>query len=268
LTLTRLDVDQNNIVVRFLTGSGLQFEFRDLSFTASYSRDPARPLAEVTGKKVHITIGVRLIQHEGHLGLELLPGDSGCQIQADRLRVDTNGLVGLALSAAQLKQQIKDWFISKLCPVIRKFGVPRVNTFLSGVAMETTLIKDENINLHYALSGDVTVTSNSLDVPFTGVILYDHTMKDPEIPALPTTGVVPVLTESDQMAYVGVSVDLFKTAGWALYNHGPFQLDSLEGPLLVKLTKEPDITLNVGGLSIKVEFTAQSLVQPPPPPLP
>ena len=54
---------------------------------------------------------------------------------------------------------------------------------------------------------------------FQGVVYYGDTR-----PALPAAGVVPVFTESNQMAYVGVSEDLFKSAGQALYDHGPFDL--------------------------------------------
>ncbi|XP_028456145.1 uncharacterized protein LOC114570118 [Perca flavescens] len=151
---------------------------------------------------------------------------------------------------------------------------------LAGVAMTRTLSEDHKINLDYSLSGNVTVTSNSLDVPFTGVVYYGDTR-----PALPAAGVVPVFKDKDsnRMAYVGVSEDLFKSAGQALYDHGPFELtvpqinlivNSLlkklglpKGPVEVQLTGVPVIKINKDGVSVSVKASAQSKTKPLPPPL-
>ncbi|KAF1380227.1 hypothetical protein PFLUV_G00184650 [Perca fluviatilis] len=290
-TLTRLDVNPNDVVVRFQPGSGLQFEFRDLSFTAEFQREICmfkrnflKGPAVLTGERVGVTIGVRLIQPEGRLRLKIPPGDSGCKIQADSIRVDSTGIVGLLLTAVQLRGYIQNQFTSLFCPAVRDLVVPYVNTMLLDLDMESTLSEGHKINLHYYLSRDVTVTSNSLDVPFTGIVYQDY--HDDRIPELPAPFVEPVFTdkESNLMAYLGVSEDLFKTAGWALYNHGPFELDSSEaksfinfflknvglrkGPLQVELTKLPVINIDNNGLSVNVEAIAQSLVDPPPPPLP
>ncbi|KAF1380230.1 hypothetical protein PFLUV_G00184680 [Perca fluviatilis] len=221
LTLTRLDMNPNDVNIRFQPGSGLQFEFKDLNGTAEIERGTNRCFlnifqgtAVVTGQNVGVTIGVRLIQTGGRLSLEIPSGDDYCKTRADRIRVDNfRFVVNAALTAA-----LRFMFTSQFCPDIRNL-VPNVNTMLAGVAMTRTLSKDHKINLDYSLSGNVTVTSNSLDVPFTGVVYYGDTR-----PALPAAGVVPVFTESNQMAYVGVSEDLFKSAGQALYDHGPFDL--------------------------------------------
>ncbi|XP_028456291.1 uncharacterized protein LOC114570244 [Perca flavescens] len=173
LTLTHLDVDQDNVVVRFQPGSGLQFEFRDLNITAEIERGTNRSFfnifqgtAVVTGQNVGVTIGVRLIQTGGRLSLEIPSGDDYCKTRADRIRVDNLGfVVNTALTAA-----LRFAFTSQFCPAIRNL-VPNVNTMLAGVAMTRTLSEDHKINLDYSLSGNVTVTSNSLDVPFTNLVL-------------------------------------------------------------------------------------------------
>ncbi|XP_031172175.1 phospholipid transfer protein-like isoform X2 [Sander lucioperca] len=145
---------------------------------------------------------------------------------------------------------------------------------LAGIAMTRTLSEDQKINLDYSLSENVTVTSNSLDVPFTGVVYYGDRR-----PALPAAGVEPVFTESNLMAYVGISEDLFKSAGQALYSHGPFELTVPEvnyltnsllkkGPVKVQLTGVPVIKINKEGISVNVKAIAQSKTKSPPPPLP
>ncbi|XP_035852931.1 BPI fold-containing family C protein-like [Sander lucioperca] len=221
LTFTRLDVNPNDVVVRFQQGSGLQFVFRNLNITAEIERginhclfNILKGTAVLTGEGVGVTIGVRLIQNQGRLSLEIPPGDDYCKTQADRIHVDNLGFV---LNAA-LTGVLRFMFTTQFCPAIRDDVVPNVNTMLAGVAMTRTLSKDQKINLDYSLSRNVTVTSKSLDVPFTGVVYYGDRR-----PALPAAGVEPVFTESNLMAYVGISEDLFKSASQALYSHGPFE---------------------------------------------
>ncbi|XP_078100587.1 phospholipid transfer protein-like [Sander vitreus] len=282
LTFTRLDVDPNDVVVRFQQGSGLQFEFRNLNITAEIQKginhclfDIMKGTAVVTGEGVSVIIRVRLIQKQGRLSLEIPPGDDYCKTQADRVHVDKLGFV---LNAA-LTGVLRFMFTNQFCPTIRDDVVPNVNTMLAGVAMTRTLSEDQKINLDYSLSGDVTVTSNSLDVPFTGVVYYGDTR-----PALSAAGVEPVFTESNLMAYVGISEDLFKSAGQALYNHGPFELTIPEinylansllkklglpkGPVKVEFTGLPVIKINKDGISVNVKAIAQSKTKSPPPPLP
>ncbi|XP_028456292.1 lipopolysaccharide-binding protein-like [Perca flavescens] len=291
LTFTCLDVDRDNVFVRFQQGSGLQFEFRDLNFIGKLQREicSSQGPAYLTGGGVDVTIRVRLIQTGGHLSLEIPSENSeDCKVQAESIHVDLTGKLGLLLNpflTGGLK--LVNLFPSQLCDFIVKHGVPKVNTMLAALPIAWTSNKDLGINLDYSLSGNVMVTANSLDVPFTGVVYYDdhgdhgnHNDDGSRSSALPAAGVVPVFTDKDsnRMAYVGVSEDLFKSAGQALYDHGPFELtvpqvNSVakfflnkvglsEGPVEVQLTGVPVIKINKDGVSVKVEAIAQSLDKP------
>lgn len=52
----------------------------------------------------------------------------------------------------------------QLCPAVQRYAVPQVNSMLENISMAMTLYKD--LNIDYSLSGDVTVASTFLDVPF------------------------------------------------------------------------------------------------------
>ncbi len=54
----------------------------------------------------------------------------------------------------------------KACGFIKTDGVTKINDMLNGLSMEMLLYAHRNINMDYSLSGDVAVTSNSLEVPF------------------------------------------------------------------------------------------------------
>ncbi|XP_078101210.1 phospholipid transfer protein-like [Sander vitreus] len=280
LTLNRLDVDRDKVVVRFQQDSGLQFEFRDLNFTAELQREinmrgkivDEGPVI-VTGKGVRATIGVRLNQNQGRLSLEIL----NCDVQADKIAMKFHQGLGPVLN--RFKKLFKHLYKTKICPAIKRHAVPKVNSMLANVTMAMSLSKDLGINLDYSLSGDVTVTSNSLDVPFKGV-LYHGDIR----PALPAAGVEPVFTESNRMAYVGISELLFQSAAQALYSHGPLQLDVPqigtienyvlhtwglpEGRVEVELTEVPDVTISQDGVYVDMKTIAQSLVNPDLPHLP
>ncbi|XP_035853007.1 phospholipid transfer protein-like [Sander lucioperca] len=280
LTLNRLDVDRDKVVVRFQQDSGLQFEFRDLNFTAELQREinVQRKIVDegtvnVTGKGVRATIGVRLNQNQGRLSLEIL----NCEVKADKIAMKFHQGLGPVLN--RFKKLFQHLYKTKICPAIKRHAVPKVNSMLANATMAMSLSKDLGINLDYSLSGDVTVTPNSLDVPFKGVVYHGDIR-----PTLPAAGVEPVFTESNRMAYVGISELLFQSAAQALYSHGPLQLDVPqigtienyvlhtwglpEGGVEVELTEVPDVTISQDGVSVDVKAIAQSLVNPDLPHLP
>ncbi|XP_078101644.1 uncharacterized protein LOC144514374 [Sander vitreus] len=130
-TLTRLDVEHNKVNVRFQPGSGLQFEFKDLSFTAEFQREICifneaflKGPAVITGERVGVTIGVKLIQKQGHLSVEIPPGDDYCKTQAESVHVELTGITGSLLNAVQLTGVFQYMFNNLFCPAIRYFAVP------------------------------------------------------------------------------------------------------------------------------------------------
>ncbi|XP_034721649.1 bactericidal permeability-increasing protein-like [Etheostoma cragini] len=179
----------------------------------------------------------------------------------------------------RLKKLLQDQHKTNVCLAIKRHAVPKVNSMLANVTMVMSLNKDLGINLDFSLSGDVAVTTNSLDVPFTGLVYHGDTR-----PAVPAAAVEPVFTDSTRMVYVGVSEDLFKSAAQALYSHGPLQLDLPqigilpdyvlrtwglpEGPVKVVLTEAPDVSISPDGVTVHVNVITQSLVNPDLPPLP
>ncbi|XP_023253626.1 uncharacterized protein LOC111648096 [Seriola lalandi dorsalis] len=272
LTFTNLAVDPAQVVFR-VQNSGLQFEIKDLHFTAELQIEGKINTIAVEGSGVSTTIGVRLIRtQQGRLNVEL----PDCQVSADKLATSSNGISGVILdtSVAYLHQ----FLISKLCTLVQRYVVPKVNTMLGNFIMVQNF-KSENynidLNFDYTLSEDITVTSSSTDVSFKALVYGQGRTVDM---ASLRTGTNPVFSRSDRMVNVGISESVFNSAGMSLYNSGPIsatipkwnsvinavlELASLPaGAVTLELTEAPHITMSPRGFFLNMNAIAKSLEKP------
>ncbi|XP_045899502.1 phospholipid transfer protein-like [Micropterus dolomieu] len=270
LTLTRLNPDQ--VGLSFQQGSGLQFEFRNLTFAGDLEREVNLRLwrefhldagsIAFGGAGVSATIGVKLSRNQqGRLSIEI----PNCVFTADVILTQSTGWIGLdagsiafggagvsatigvKLSRNQqgrlsieipncvftadviltqstgwighlvdvLRPVLRNLFNTQLCPAVQRYAVPQVNSMLENISMAMTLYKD--LNIDYSLSGDVTVASTFLDVPFKGLVFRQGETVDA---GSIRRGADPVFRESDRMAYVGVSEFLINSAIMSVYSTG------------------------------------------------
>lgn len=218
LTLTRLNPDQ--VGLSFQQGSGLQFEFRNLTFAGDLEREVNLRLwrefhldagsIAFGGAGVSATIGVKLSRNQqGRLSIEI----PNCVFTADVILTQSTGWIGHLVDV--LRPVLRNLFNTQLCPAVQRYAVPQVNSMLENISMAMTLYKD--LNIDYSLSGDVTVASTFLDVPFKGLVFRQGETVDA---GSIRRGADPVFRESDRMAYVGVSEFLINSAIMSVYSTG------------------------------------------------
>ncbi|XP_039973856.1 phospholipid transfer protein-like [Xiphias gladius] len=287
LTLTHLEVDPALTVVRF-QDRGVQFEITNLDITWELQYDINLCLlqrvlkmdsrkATVFGHRVNATIALTLMRNQqGGLSVDM----TNCQTSIDKLATKFSGILGPVIDAFVAAPFAQKYLVSKLCPAVQMYAVPQINSMLADRTM-VTQVSNTNISIDYSLSGDITVTSNALDVPFKGMIFRQGEPVD--ISSI-RKGADPVFSENENMAYVGISEFFFNSAAMWLYKSGPFQFEYPqvkwfvkgilktvglpEAPIQVHLTEAPTISIKETGLSIDVKAMAQSLKETPPSPLP
>ncbi|XP_044037864.1 phospholipid transfer protein-like [Siniperca chuatsi] len=222
LTLTRITVNPAQVVLSFQQNSGLQFEIQNLVFTGDLEREINLCLwgefninsgrTAFGGAGVSARIAVTLNRNQqGRLSVQM----PTCEFRADNIVSGSTGIVGRALDL--LIRVFQNYFTTQICPAVQTYVVPKVNSMLESFTMVTPLYEDLGINVDYSLSGDVAVTSNSLDVPFKGLVFRQGETVDA---GSIRKGADPVFRESNLMAYVGVSEFFFNSAIMSFYSTG------------------------------------------------
>ncbi|XP_045898637.1 phospholipid transfer protein-like isoform X2 [Micropterus dolomieu] len=220
LTLTSLNPDQ--VDLSFQQGSGLQFEIKNLNFAVDLEREVRLCLwrefnvdagsTAFGGAGVSATIGVKLSRNrQGRLSIEI----PNCVIRADAILTQSTGWIGRLVDV--LRPVLQHFFNTQFCPAVQRHAVPQVNSMLESISMAMTLYEGLGINIDYSLSGDVTVASTFLDVPFKGLVFRQGETVDA---GSIRRGADPVFRESDRMAYVGVSEFLINSAIMSVYSTG------------------------------------------------
>ncbi|GAA6234712.1 phospholipid transfer protein-like [Lates japonicus] len=285
LTITHLHADPGQMVLRFQKNSGLHFSIRNLHFNVELERSIAVHILWTKfkvdtrrvvfgGEGVSATIGVNPYRNgNGRLNVAI----PYCHIRADHIHMRHSGILGPIWDL--LRPLAHYLFNTRLCSAIQRIILPNINTMLAGVS--TTLKLHDGYYIDYSLSGDIRTTFFSLDVPFRGLVFRQGVTMD--IKSI-KTGTEPVFKENYRMAYVGISEFVFNSAAMSLYRSGPLKLQIPQidpstnrvletvglpvGPVKVKLTKPPIVSIRQSGLTVYVNARAQSLVKQRLTPLP
>uniref|UniRef100_A0A3Q3JR06 Lipid-binding serum glycoprotein C-terminal domain-containing protein n=1 Tax=Monopterus albus TaxID=43700 RepID=A0A3Q3JR06_MONAL len=213
-TFTQLVVNQADL--RFRENSGFQLVIQNLVVTATFDRQLDLHIIQDRGSSVfeaggvNVNIEVSLIRTEqGHLRVAI----PDCQASADKMQLLSTGTLSLVWNIVQ--PCLRHFFGVLFCPAVNRFGLPRVNQMLDTIPMSAEVFPGLGINLLYSVTRDVQVTATTLDLSFKGLVYQQG-----EDIAAVNTGVDPVFSETNLMAYVGVSEFFLNKIATSLYNAG------------------------------------------------
>ncbi|KAK2905709.1 hypothetical protein Q8A73_009652 [Channa argus] len=273
-------LEWKTIDLHFEENSGLLFEIRDLQFTGKLQNSLSLWFIQhfvdgevkFEGTNVNAITEVKLAStQQGRLEVDI----AKCEIKAD-LSVEAPGRI-LGVVWDSVRELLNDFLEDELCFVLKATAMPLINIMLEDHSMKMQQLLNSPIlnifiDIDYSLSGDMTVTSNSLDVPFSGfMFLQGDNVEISLIEGYSNSH----MDETDMMVYFGISEFFFNSIGMLLYRSGPILLDvprietfganlilkSLglpQGPVTVTLIKAPLVTISPNGLSANALAIAQS----------
>ncbi|XP_035525666.1 phospholipid transfer protein-like, partial [Morone saxatilis] len=240
LTFSCLSVSKDEIDLTFGDNPGVHFEVSDLAFTAAFKRKAKvrqinldRGRSSIAGRGLSTTIDVNLNRDpQGHLKVEIV----NCEFKADDILIVSHGKMGGVVD--QFKTFIKKNIKKQICPSIQNF-IPQVNSMSDQLTMRMNLPSEltsklnvpggQEIIIDYSVTGDVRVSANSLDIPFRGFVSTPGSNVDPDSIR---KGEDPVFTQTDQMAYVGISEFFLNSATTSLHRAGAMSMtDQVTQPI-------------------------------------
>ncbi|XP_062932263.1 BPI fold-containing family C protein [Cynocephalus volans] len=279
-----------NTSLAFVPGVGIKVLTNHGTANISTDWEIKSPLFQDTGgadlflSGVYFTGIIILIRNDfGHPTLKL----QDCYAQVSHAHVSFSGELSVLYNsfAEPMEKPILRNLNEMLCPIVTG-EVEALNVNLSTLEVLTKI--DNYTLLDYSLISSPEITENYLDLNLKGVFYPLENLTDPPFPPVPF-----VLPErSDSMLYIGISEYFFKSASFAYFTAGAFnvtlstkeisnhlvqnsqglgnvlsriaEIYILSRPFMVRImaTKPPVITLRPGNFTLDIPASVMMLTQP------